>query len=84
MASYSEKFKLLHVGYNADKCVGAIVKKDSGIDNFNALVIDVLTHSGISLNKEDALQYLYDLGYLARRRFSDIDQILIRAKAQKG
>ena len=84
VASYSEKFKLLHVGYNADKCVGAIVKKDSGIDNFNALVIDVLTHSGISLNKEDALQYLYDLGYLARRRFSDIDQILIRAKAQKG
>lgn len=84
VASYSEKFKLLHIGYNADKCVGAIVRRDSDIDNFNALVVDVLTHSGINLNKEDALQYLYDMGYLARRRFSNIDQILIRAKAQKG
>lgn len=84
VAAYSSEYKLLHVGFNADNCVGAIVKRESRIDNFNDLITDVLAHSGIELNKKDALQYLYDMGYLARRRFSNIDQILIKSRAQKG
>lgn len=84
VSAYSNEFKLLHTSFNADNCVGAIVKKNSGIDSFNDLITDVLAHSGMDLNKKDALQYLCEMGYLARRRFSDIDQILIKARAKKG
>lgn len=84
VSAYSNEFKLLHTSFNADNCVGAIVKKNSGIDSFNDLITDVLAHSGVDLNKKDALQYLCEMGYLARRRFSDIDQILIKARAKKG
>ncbi|WP_455654126.1 hypothetical protein [Phascolarctobacterium sp.] len=81
---YSNEYKLLHISFNAGNCVGAIVRKSSGIDSFNDLITDVLAHSGMDLNKKDALQYLCDMGYLARRRFSYIDQILIKARAKKG
>lgn len=84
VSDYSNEYKLLHTSFNADNCVGAIVKKSSGIDNFSDLITDVLAHSGVDLNKKEALQYLCEMGYLARRRFSDIDQILIRARAKKG
>lgn len=84
VAAYSNEYKLLHTSFNADNCVGAIVKKSSGIENYNDLITEVLAHSGVDLNKKDALQYLCEMGYLARRRFSDIDQILIKARAKKG
>ena len=84
VASYSADYKLMHVGYNADKCVGAIVKKTAGMDDYNAVIADALAHSDINLNKTDALQYLCDAGYLARRKYSSIDQVLIMARAQKG
>lgn len=84
VASFSREYKLLHNGFNANNCVGAIVKRNSGINDFNELLIDVLAHSGIRLNPKDALQYLYDRGLLARRRLSDIDLLLTKARAQKG
>lgn len=84
VAAYSAKYKLLHTSFNADNCVGAIVKKNLGINNMNDLITDVLAHSDIQLNKKDALQYLCDMGYLARRRYSEIDQILIKARAKRG
>lgn len=84
VADYSHEYKLLHTSFNADNCVGAIVKKSSGIESFNSLITEVLAHCDVDLNKKDALQYLCEMGYLARRRFSDIDQILIKARAKKG
>ena len=84
VSSYSKTFRLVHNGYNADNCVGAIVKNHSDIDDFNDLVIDVLANSNINLDRDDALQYLCDNGYLARKRFSDINQVIIKARAKKG
>ena len=84
VASFSREYKLLHTKFNADNCVGAIVKRNSGINEFNDLLVDVLAHSSISLTPEDALQYLYDMGLLARRRLSNIDQLLTKARVQKG
>ena len=83
VSDYSAAYKLLHTSFNAYACVGAIVKRDAGIDDFNDLVTNVLANSMIPLNKEGALQYLCDKGFLARRRYSEIDQILIKAKAQR-
>lgn len=87
VAMYSPNYKLVHSNYNENVCVGAIVKKMSDIDTFEELLIDALAKSGLPLQKEPALQYLCDEGYLARRNYADIEQILIKAKElrnQKG
>lgn len=83
VAEYSKKYKLLHTNFAADNCVGAIVKRESKLESFSDLIADVLVHSDIKINRNNALDYLCEKGYLARRRFSDIDKILIRVKARK-
>lgn len=87
VAMYSEKYKLLHTNFNESSCVGAIVKKSSNFDSFDDLIIDVLAVIDKVLNKENALQYLCEEGYLARRSYSNIEQVLVKVKAlrnQKG
>lgn len=87
VADYSKNFKLIHLSYNEGVCVGAIVKKTSRISDMDELIIDVLANSNIQLQKDEALDYLCEEGYLARRRYSNIEQLLIKAKElrnQKG
>lgn len=87
VANYSSNFKLLHTNFNANSCVGAIVKRNSGIDDFNDLITDVLANSNVTLSRDDALQYLCNKGFIARRRYTGIEQLLIKAAAirtQKG
>lgn len=84
VAMYSPNYKLVHSNYNEGVCVGGIVKKLSGIDTFDELVIDVLARSRLPLQKETALQYLCDEGYLARRSYSGIEQLLIKAKERRN
>lgn len=87
VAMYSPNYKLVHSNYNEGVCVGSIVKKLSDIDTLDELIIDLLAKSGLPLQKEVALQYLCDEGYLARRSYSGIEQLLIKAKElrnQKG
>lgn len=81
---YSQQYQLFHIGFNAEKCVGAIVKRNSGIKDFNDLIIDLLAKSKIVLNKENALQYLKEKGYIARKKYSGIENILIHARAKRG
>lgn len=87
VAKYSPNYKLLHANYNESACVGGIVKKLSDIDTFDELIVDALARNGLPLQKEIALQYLCDEGYLARRSYSDVEHTLIKAKElrnQKG
>lgn len=84
VANYSRKFKLLHIGYNANVCAGAIVKQASPFQNFNDLLIDILANSDIVLNENSALEYLRQQGYIARRRYSDIGRILTEAKVVRS
>lgn len=87
VAMYSPNYKLIHSNYNEGVCVGGIVKKLSDIDTLDELIIDLLAKSGLPLQKDVALQYLCDEGYLARRSYSGIEQLLIKAKElrnQKG
>ena len=84
MADYSNDFKLLHTTYNENSCVGAIVKRHSSINTFDELVIDALAKSYVLLDKENALDFLYDNGYLARRHFSNIETVLIKAKERRN
>lgn len=87
VAMYSPSYKLVHSNYNEGVCVGAIVKKVSDIDTIDELIVDVLAKNGLPLQKEKSLQYLCDEGYLGRRSYAGIEQLLIKAKElrnQKG
>ena len=72
VANYSQKFMLLHIGFSANVCAGAIVKQASSCKDFNDLLVDILANSNIVLDEDSALEYLRQQGYIARRRYSDI------------
>lgn len=84
VAAYSDKYMLLHTGFNANKCVGAIVKKSAGFENFDDCIVAILADSDITLKKQQALQYLCDEGYIARRIYTNIEELLIRATALRN
>lgn len=80
---YSCKYRLLHKNFNSDTCVGVVVKKETGFKDFDSFIIDILSVSNVILEKEYVLQYLYDEGYLAKKVHSNINEILIKAKAKR-
>ena len=83
VASYSQKYMLLHSNFNGTECAGAIVKRSAGIDSFDDLIVDLLTINQIEMKKASVLQFLSDKGYLARRRYSEIESLIIKANAQR-
>lgn len=84
VANYSQKFMLLHIGYSANMCAGAIVKQASSFKGFNDLLVDILANSNIVLDEDSALKYLRQQGYIARRRYSDIGRIITEAKVVRS
>ncbi len=84
VANYSQKFMLLHIGYGANVCAGAIVKQASSFKDFNNLLVDILANSNIVLDEDSALEYLRQQGYIARRRYSDIGRIVTEAKVVRS
>ena len=83
-AAYSKKFCLMHGQYNATNCVGAIVKRASGIVDYESILIDVIANSNMELKKDKALNLLCERGYIARRSYSNIEKLLIKAKEKRN
>ena len=83
VANYSKSYKLLHAGFTAGYAVGAIVKRTSQLNTFEEVITKALADSEIALNSEDALQYLSDSGFLARRSYGNIEAVLIKANQQR-
>ena len=83
-AAFSRKYKLLHLDFIASNPAGAIVARSSGVDDFNDVLADELAKSNIQLDAETALWYLVDKGFLARRRYTGIEQVLTKAKQQRS
>ena len=83
VASYSQKYMLLHSSFNGTECAGAIVKRSAGIDSFDDLIVDLLANNQVEMQKATVLQFLSDKGYLARRRYSEIESLIIKANAQR-
>lgn len=83
VASYSQKYMLLHSSFNGTECAGAIVKRSAGINSFDDLIVDLLANNQIEMKKAPVLQFLSDKGYLARRRYSEIESLIIKANAQR-
>lgn len=83
VASYSQKYMLLHSGFNGTECAGAIVRRSANIVRFDDLIVDLLANNQIEMAPVPALQFLSDKGYLARRRYSEIESLIIKANAQR-
>lgn len=83
VADYSKKYKLLHSNFSGTECVGAIVRRSADIKSFDDLIVDLLVKNQIEMKKAPVLEFLRDNGYLARRRYSEIESLIIKANAQK-
>lgn len=81
---FSRKFKLLHTNFNMSSSVGAIVRRNTEIESFDDVIIRALAQSNIALNIDDALNYLCENGFLARRNYSAIDNIVSQARAYRA
>ena len=84
VAFHSKRYYLMHGGYNRNTVVGAMVKKENVYESFDDLIVDVLTESGVTLQKEDALNYLSDKGFIARRTYTGIEALMIKARAKRN
>lgn len=78
--AYSEEYMLFHTATFNAKAAGIIVRRSSGFKTFEDVVADALARSGIELNEETALIYLYEHNYIARKKVSSIEQIIVKAK----
>lgn len=79
-ALYSRDFTLLHASYTANECCGAIVRKSSHIQDFKTLVTEVLAKSNEWKDQGDALALLVRKGYLQKRRYSEIESVVVDAR----
>lgn len=83
VANYSQKYMLIPSSFNSSVCVGAIVKRSSGISNLDDLIVDLLVNNSIEMKKGPVLQFLSDKGYIARRIYTGIEVLIIKANAQR-
>lgn len=81
---YSKEFKLLHAGFNRKTCVGAIVRREAGIESFNDLLSRALAGSATPIQRDKALSFFVEQGYLARRNYSDIESVLLQATVYRN
>ena len=84
VAFHSKHYYLMHGGYNKNTVVGAMVKKEKVYDGFDDLIVDVLAESGVTLQKKDVLNYLSNNGFIARRTYTGIEALMIKARAKRN
>ena len=87
VATVSKDFTLMHSSYAKNNTSGAIVRRDAGFESFDEVLSDILANAAVDLEKDPCLEYLADEGYITRRKLSNINEIITRAKmlrSQKG
>ena len=89
LLTFSQKYKLLHGDYlNKNSVCGVVIKKGlkdandmSNMSSFDLILSHVLVSEHIKLKKETALEYLASEGYIVKRRYAQIDQVIAKAKS---
>ena len=76
--SYSKRYCLKVVGFN-DKNAGIIAENDV-TDGYTELLARAAARAKIELNAETVGQYYFETGYMGKRRFSDLESTVERAK----
>lgn len=76
----SNQFKLYISDYlNKNNVCGVVSFKVSDL-SFNNLIVIALAKNNVKLAKEEALEFLATEGYIVQRRYSDIEEILTKAR----
>lgn len=76
---FSKKYKYMAIAANS-RNAGSIVKKDCELDYHEIMALSV-AKSDVELVEDEVFNYLIATGYLARRQYSDIDDLIERAEA---
>ena len=84
VAFYSKAFYLQHGGFGKNNAAGAIVKRTFWLEKFDDFITEVLSASGVPLEKQAALDYLAEQGYVARRSYTNLENLLINARAKRN
>lgn len=87
VATVSKDFTLMHSSYAKNNTSGAIVRWNAGFESFDEVLADILANAPVDLEKDSCMGYLVDAGYITRRKLSNINEVITRAKmlrSQKG
>jgi len=84
VAFYSKVFYLQHGGFGKNNATGAMVKRTFWLENFDDFITEVLAESGLPLEKQAALNYLAEQGYIARRSYTNMETLLLNARAKRN
>ena len=76
--SFSRKFRLVHNCFAKKETCGAMVRAESRITDYDALITDVLSKAGGEFTQKTALDYLVENGYQAKRSYKGIENVLRR------
>jgi len=80
---YSKMFCLKNVGFNEGDSCGVVVRRSSGLNDYDEVVLDLLTRSDDWHDKNSALQLLVEQGYQKRKSYRGIEQIMQKANMRK-
>lgn len=84
VASFSDRYYIMHGGYNRKAVAGAMVKKKKAYSDFDDFITDVLAQGNVNLKKKEVLNYLADNGFIARRSYTNIESLMINARARRN
>ncbi|MDE7310244.1 MAG: hypothetical protein K2N87_01240 [Eubacterium sp.] len=79
LKQYSKRFRLDQVSVAKSGYYGVIVRKDSILQNYEQIVIDMLARSTEWNNEKSALELLVSRGYQARRRWNGFSNVIKKA-----
>lgn len=79
----SKKFKLLHTSFVQGEVCGAMVRTDSKFEEYQEVIVDVLSKSNALNNNNTALKYIVELGYQQRLRLTGVEEMIKKAKLLK-
>ncbi len=82
--SFSKSFTLLNNGFSLNNVAGAIVKKEGKISEFVDVCGEVLADAHISLNKNEAINYLASINMITRRSYRDLEIAIQKATQIRG
>lgn len=80
VATVSKDFMLMHSSYAKSNTSGAIVRKGAGFEAFDDVLADILANAQVELESKACLEHLANAGYITRRKLSNINEIITRAK----
>lgn len=76
---FSKKYRLSVLNYN-DKNVGVIVAANLPL-TYNEIICEAVANADIELTQEEVGEYLFSNGFSARRKYSNMPEIIEKAKS---